>query len=273
MKLLYILLAFLCICTCCCNKKETTKTNEVSNTITIISPVSLSTYYNKSFRYYDEVNPYKTLPIHFEAISGLPIVWKSSIDGIIGEGNNIDVNKLSVGEHTIYANCILDNSTASITITILEAPKEEERTKIKEKKAVYIVNDQGKKLNIDYNNETITDLSTGLMWMKSLDSYTHTWAEALQYANSFAFEGYNDWRLPTIEELSDISHLQGPQTVLHKEFSCDDGACWTSNSHATYPDDAYVVKYTPDVFDKCVAEATFFNKDNKLNIRLVRNIK
>jgi hypothetical protein len=63
----------------------------------------------------------------------------------------------------------------------------------------------------------ILDSSTGLMWQKT-DSYLDgkkgmNWYQALEYVdgkNSEKFGGYNDWRLPTLEELKKIWDAKRP---------------------------------------------------------------
>ncbi len=61
------------------------------------------------------------------------------------------------------------------------------------------------------------DSLTGLMWQKT-DSYHDgikgmNWYQALEYVdgkNSENFGGYNDWRLPTLEELKKIWDAKRP---------------------------------------------------------------
>ncbi len=60
-------------------------------------------------------------------------------------------------------------------------------------------------------NGTVLDTRTGLMWQKA-DSYHDVkkgmnWYEALEYVdgkNAQKFGGYDDWRLPTLDELKQI---------------------------------------------------------------------
>jgi len=61
------------------------------------------------------------------------------------------------------------------------------------------------------SNGTVLDTRTGLMWQKT-DSYHDVkkgmnWYEALEYVdskNAQKFGGYDDWRLPTLNELQEI---------------------------------------------------------------------
>ena len=61
----------------------------------------------------------------------------------------------------------------------------------------------------DNSNETVTDGLTGLMWTKNanLPNSTATWQEALDYVaslNSSNYLGFNDWRLPNVNELESL---------------------------------------------------------------------
>ena len=70
-------------------------------------------------------------------------------------------------------------------------------------------------------NGTVTDLNTGLMWQRSPDTsgdgvitYSDklTFAQALTYPdrlNTTRFAGYNDWRLPTVQELYSLIDFRG----------------------------------------------------------------
>lgn len=62
---------------------------------------------------------------------------------------------------------------------------------------------------------TVLDSRTGLMWQKSDSSHDGkkgmNWYEALEYVdgkNAQKFAGFNDWRLPTLEEMRQIWDAQ-----------------------------------------------------------------
>jgi serine/threonine protein kinase len=57
---------------------------------------------------------------------------------------------------------------------------------------------------VDNGDGTISDRATGLMWEKSGSQNYMTYEEAEEYVkelNQKMFEGHNDWRLPTVDEL------------------------------------------------------------------------
>lgn len=56
----------------------------------------------------------------------------------------------------------------------------------------------------DNGNGTITDNKTGLMWQKQDDAATKTWEQALSYCEGLSLDGYTNWRLPNVKELSSI---------------------------------------------------------------------
>lgn len=62
----------------------------------------------------------------------------------------------------------------------------------------------GKNKYIDNGDDTITDLATGLMWMKADSGRTMNWRDALSYAEKLQYAGYDDWRLPNAKELQII---------------------------------------------------------------------
>jgi hypothetical protein len=53
-------------------------------------------------------------------------------------------------------------------------------------------------------NGTVTDRSTGLMWMQSDSGRGMAWRQALAYAENLDFAGYRDWRLPNAKKLQSI---------------------------------------------------------------------
>lgn len=70
---------------------------------------------------------------------------------------------------------------------------------------------------VDNGNGTVTDKNSGLMWQKA-DSYHElkkgmNWYEALEYVaamNAKKFAGFDDWRLPTRNELKALYDQSRP---------------------------------------------------------------
>jgi len=61
---------------------------------------------------------------------------------------------------------------------------------------------------IDYGDGTIQDIKTGLMWVKNPHADLPekfkgemTWQDAKEACEELDFVGYDDWRMPTVEEL------------------------------------------------------------------------
>ncbi len=66
----------------------------------------------------------------------------------------------------------------------------------------------------DNGDGTITDLKTGLMWMKSDSRKGMNWQQALKYAYKLKYAGYSDWRLPNAKELQYIvDYTRSPDTT------------------------------------------------------------
>jgi Protein of unknown function (DUF1566) len=77
---------------------------------------------------------------------------------------------------------------------------------------------------------TWTDPATGLMWAGRDNGRNLTWREAGEYCNNLKLEGYSNWRLPTISELSDLYdpahavngwHIKGGIAVSGLEWSSE----------------------------------------------------
>ena len=54
---------------------------------------------------------------------------------------------------------------------------------------------------IAYDNETVLDKKTGLMWAAKDNGRNVNWTNAKKYCDDYRAGGYTDWRLPTQEEL------------------------------------------------------------------------
>jgi hypothetical protein len=121
---------------------------------------------------------------------------------------------------------------------------------------------------VDNGDGTITDTQTGLMWEKQSDDgsihdqdTTYIWGNGLGVKvatlNSTNFAGYNDWRLPNVNELQSLIDYA---TVLPAVDAAFNGGCiptcavttcsctsasfyWTSTSSTNNSSDAWVVDF------------------------------
>lgn len=81
---------------------------------------------------------------------------------------------------------------------------------------------------------TITDYATGLMWQKGGSDTLMSYEEARGYAekqNDELFAGYDDWRLPTIDELTSLLEPEKQPNNLYIDliFDEDQWWCWSSD--------------------------------------------
>ncbi len=83
-----------------------------------------------------------------------------------------------------------------------------------------------KSLNFSFSNtgDGITiDNNTGLMWEMIPLGGKLTWEDAVEYCDNLELGGYDDWRIPTVEELFSISDFSQGWPFLDMEyFSFDD---------------------------------------------------
>ena len=63
---------------------------------------------------------------------------------------------------------------------------------------------------IAYDNGTVKDASTGLLWAATDSGAPATWEEAMKFCRDYRVGGYDDWRMPTQGELT---ALYNPETV------------------------------------------------------------
>lgn len=61
---------------------------------------------------------------------------------------------------------------------------------------------------IDNGDGTVTDVNTGLMWLQDPGDKVG-YDEAVAMVDDFSFAGYDDWRLPTIDELYSLAVFTG----------------------------------------------------------------
>lgn len=93
--------------------------------------------------------------------------------------------------------------------------------------------------------DCVTDNLTGLMWVKSPDSATMMWQQALDYANGLTLCGHSDWRLPNRKELGTLVNYGVSYSAAWlntQGFSNVQGAgYWSSTTCAQYIGSAWMV--------------------------------
>jgi len=66
----------------------------------------------------------------------------------------------------------------------------------------------------DNGDGTVTDRASGLMWTQRDSGRGMNWKDALEYAKSLVYAGYDDWRLPNAKELQYIvDYSRSPDTT------------------------------------------------------------
>ena len=65
---------------------------------------------------------------------------------------------------------------------------------------------------VAYDNGTVKDLVTGLMWAAEDNGGPINWSEAKTYCSLYRGGGYEDWRMPTTDELTAVynPHIINP---------------------------------------------------------------
>ncbi|SLM31797.1 putative Mitogen-activated protein kinase kinase kinase [Desulfamplus magnetovallimortis] len=110
---------------------------------------------------------------------------------------------------------------------------------------IFALNDTGRPvmyIRNEYNdndNGTITDHATGLMWQKSGSDNALSYDDAKRYIshlNLERFAGFNDWRIPTIEELLSLLEPEKINSSLYIDSLFDplQQWCWSSDMRTAH---------------------------------------
>jgi hypothetical protein len=106
---------------------------------------------------------------------------------------------------------------------------------------------------VDNGDGSITDKSTGLMWEKGGSSYQRGYHEIENHLNDLnedTFLGYNDWRIPTLEELCSLMGKKVEKTGLYTDpvFNEEQNSCWSADKSTNQEmENAYYVDFSDGV--------------------------
>lgn len=94
-------------------------------------------------------------------------------------------------------------------------------------------------------NQTVDDLTTGLMWQddESAETVTKNWEEAKGYCQNLNFAGYSDWRLPTIDELKSIVDTNNTPAIKKEFKNSVSTTYWSSTPNADISSYAWFVRF------------------------------
>lgn len=91
---------------------------------------------------------------------------------------------------------------------------------------------------------TASDIGTGLMWQYPLRKETSRWEDAIKYCEGLELNGFSDWRLPNIRELSSVSNpaVKATHDKVDARIYYSDGLWSSTTSGGSY---AFTVEH-PD---------------------------
>ena len=123
-------------------------------------------------------------------------------------------------------------------------------------------------------NGVVGDRKTNLMWQDTYGNYNPTnsityyttWGAAIDYCEELSLGGYDDWRLPNINELlSIIDYYRNDPAIISDEFNAiKNNYYWSSTTDVKNPKQAWSVNFESSntkMFDKL---------NNKWFVRCVR---
>jgi hypothetical protein len=92
---------------------------------------------------------------------------------------------------------------------------------------------------------TVTDTETGLMWQQDESGYMN-WESALSYCENLELAGYNDWRLPNINELQSLVDYSKFEPAIDKSFfpNAMSSYYWSSTTGSSYTGSAWDVDFS-----------------------------
>ena len=79
--------------------------------------------------------------------------------------------------------------------------------------------------------DVVYDKRHGLMWQDSSDVFIkRTWEEALAYCEESEFEGFSDWKLPSVSELHTLGNFTDEEPIAQKFTNKGDPLLWLWSS-------------------------------------------
>ena len=174
------------------------------------------------------------------------------------------------------------------TVKLRDIPTELSESHVKNiiNKHNFFVKDFNEKGNfsnnfVDNGDGTITDRATGLMWEKGGSSSALYYWKAKKYVsrlNKEKFLGYNDWRIPTLEELCSLLEQEKNERGQHISslFKDNQSVYWSMDPSVDslgMLDRVNTVNFTKGKISTGLSTNAYGYQAEKYSIRAVRSIK
>lgn len=125
---------------------------------------------------------------------------------------------------------------------------------------------ENKERFIDTGDGIIKDTKTNLMWPKEGSKEYMDFADAEKYCKEFKLGGFEDWRIPTREELESILDLKKDHPAIDPIFTEEGNWYWSSTPYAGlagYAGFAWIVSFD-------VGSVSWYSRDDSNYVRPVR---
>ena len=118
----------------------------------------------------------------------------------------------------------------------------------------------------DDNNDIVTDNVTNLMWEDQSSVTSGNYEIAIAHCDNLALGNYENWRLPTIDELMGLIEINKSGPTISDDFNNTkiDNYYWTTTLHVANPQEnwtahfgngtPYLTKRTNNAYARCVRE-------------------
>jgi hypothetical protein len=114
--------------------------------------------------------------------------------------------------------------------------------------------------------EVVRDTKTNLMWQDNSDASntSYRWEEAIEFCQNLSFSGYNDWRLPNINELlSIVDDTKYSPAIIEVFTNTRSSYYWSATTSAHDKSNAWDVYFY-------YGSSGYSNKSNSRYVRCVR---
>jgi len=121
-------------------------------------------------------------------------------------------------------------------------------------------------------SQSVIDELTHLQWQNNNDVSTKTksWSEAKIYCDALVLDGYDDWRLPTLMELTTLVDYSHTGPAINREYfynvSDDQRWYWSASSFKEHDENGWCVDFV-------MGKQSYFYKENPNHLRCVRDVE